>query len=214
LNKKEVKKPLVVLAILIAGLVLSGSGGSAISFADTDTFSNEVTSATSNSSTSDEIFGLRIENINKNGADFYWSTSTATNGSIEYAYTKLAEQYNPQSSGSDPSVLMTLRAMRVKSDSHWVKYHHIKVDNLDMSYDPFVQYTIKSATPSGEVYTLSGEFILVDTQIFHWWQSVWYAIFAPIVGIGLGLLAQIVIVPRIKQARQFRKAKKATVPLD
>jgi hypothetical protein len=45
---------------------------------------------------SENIFGLKIENINRNGADFYWSTSIETKGSIEYGYTKLPELYNPQ----------------------------------------------------------------------------------------------------------------------
>lgn len=207
----------VTLAILLVGLVLLGLSDTDISVADTSVPDNGITTSqteASNSSTSDEIYGLRINNINKNGADFHWSTSVATNGSVEYGYTKVAQQYNPQSSGTPPSVLITVAAKLVKSDSRWVRDHHIRVDNLDMYYNPFVEYTIKSATPSGEFYTLSGEFVLVDTQVLHWWQSMWYAIFAPIVGIGLGVLAQTVIVPRIRQARQSRKAKKAAVPVD
>ena len=203
---------LIALMVMLPVSVMLDASPADGSSADNETITSQTEA--SNSSTSDEIFGLRIENINKNGADFYWSTSTATNGSIDYAYTKLAEQYNPQSSGGDPSVLITVAAKLVKSDSRWVRDHHIRVDNLDMYYNPFVEYTIKSATPSGEVYPLSGEFVLVDTQVLHWWQSMWYAIFAPIVGIGLGVLAQTVIVPRIRRVRQSRKAKKAIVPLD
>jgi hypothetical protein len=202
----------VALAVTLPVLVMLGASFADIISADNETITSQAEAG--NSSTSDDIYGLRIANINKNGADFYWSTSVATNGSIDYGYTKQARLYNPQSSGSPPSVLITVNAMLVKSDSHWVKDHHIKVDNLDMSYDPFVQYTIKSATPSGDVYTLSGEFVLVDTQVLHWWQSMWYAIFAPIFGILLGVLAQTEIVPRIRQARQSRKAKKATVRSD
>jgi hypothetical protein len=175
------------------------------SSADNETITSQIEAG--NSSTSDGIFGLRIENINKNGADFYWSTSIAANGSVQYAYTKLAEQYNPQSSQSDPSVLITVNAMLTKSDPHWVRDHHIKVDNLDMSYDPFVQYTIKSATPSGEVYTLSGEFVLVDTQVLHWWQSQYFVVTLAIISVSASILT-------IRNHIQSRRAKKAIVPLN
>jgi hypothetical protein len=191
---------------MLSVLVMLDASPADSTSADNETITSQIEA--SNSSTSDGIFGLRIANINKNGADFYWSSSVATNGSVEYGYTKVAQQYNPQSSATPPSVLITVAAKLVKSDSRWVWDHHIRVDNLDMYYNPFVEYTIKSATPSGEVYTLSGEFVLVDTQVLHWWQSMWYAIFAPIVGIGLGVLAQTVIVPRMRQARQSRKAKR------
>jgi len=202
---------LVVMSPLLIVLVIFPT--------DSTSADNEVvTSQTeaSNSSASEEIYALRIANINKNGADFYWSTSVAANGSIEYAYTKLAEQYNPQSSGSQQSVLITIAALLVKSDSSWVRDHHIKVDNLDMYYNPFVEYTIKSETESGEVYTLSGEFVLVDTVVLHWWQSREYAILAPIISpIVVGLLVQMIIIPRIRKYFQSRKAKKAMiVPLD
>jgi len=195
-----VEKPLVVLAILIAGLVLSGLGDAAISFADTDTFSNEVTSATSNSSTSDEILGLRIDNINKNGADFHWSTSVATNGSVEYAYTKLA-----QISGSQQSVAISVLIKRVESDPHYRQEHHIRVDNLDMYYHPFVEYTIKSETRGGEVYTLSGEFVLVDTQVLHRWQS-------PYLVIPLAVIAVAGFILTIRNQIQSRKAKRGVAP--
>jgi hypothetical protein len=174
--------------------------------ADNETITSQIEAI--NSSTSDGIFGLRIENINKNGADFYWSTSIATNGSIQYAYTKLAEQYNPQSSQSDPSVLITVNAMLTKSDSRWVRDHHIKVDNLGMSYDPFVQYTIKSATPSGEVYTLSGEFVLVDTGVIPWSQTWWFAASLALFVVFLGYI------PLIRKYFQSRKAKKPIARLD
>jgi len=55
---------------------------------------------------SENVYGLRIENINRNGADFYWSTSIETIGSLEYAYTKLPDLYNPQSPGTSQSVLV------------------------------------------------------------------------------------------------------------
>jgi len=192
---------------MLAGIALFGFSHT---IADTGTPNNEIINSTSNSSASENIYALRIENINKSGADFYWSTSIATNGSIEYAYTKLAQLYNPQSPGSQQSVLMTVVPVRVKSESNYVKDHHIRVDNLDMSYDPFVQYTIKSETSSGEVYTLSGELILVDTGVIRWWQSLWYAIFAPIVVLVLGQI----IIPRIRKEFQSRKAKRGVVPLD
>jgi S1-C subfamily serine protease len=79
-----------------------------------------------------------------------------------------------------------------------------------MSYDPFVQYTIKSETSNGEVYTLSGELVLVDTGVIRWWQSLGYAIFAPIVVLVLGQI----IIPRIRKDFQSRKAKRGVVPLD
>jgi len=206
----------VALAVTLPVLVMFGASAADITSADNETITSQ--SEASNSSTSDEIFGLRIQNINRNGADFYWSTSTATNGSIEYAYTKQAQLYNPQSSGSPPSVLITLAATLVKSDSRWVRDHHIKIDNLDMSYDPFVQYTIRSATPSGEVYTLSGEFVLVDTQVVRWHQTWWFPV---IVGVAMWFLGRItkdwdVRKPgsRIKEAFESRKAKKAAVPVD
>ncbi len=202
----EAKKSflLVILAILVAGLILFGLGDAAVS-------DSEVASSISNSSASENIYGLKIENINKNGADFYWSTSIETKGSIEYAYTKLAQLYNPQSPGSQQDVLVTVVPAQVKSEPYYVKEHHIRVDNLDMSYDPFVQYTIKSETFSGEVYTLSGELVLVDTGVIRWWQSLWYAIFVPIVMLVLGLLGQ--IIPRIRKDFQSRKAKRGVVPL-
>lgn len=201
---------IVILAILLAVLIVFGLGDAAISVGDTDTPNNEVLISTSNSSASENIYGLRIENINKNGADFYWSTSIATNGSIEYAYTKLAQLYNPQSPGSQQGVLITVAATLVKSESNWVKDHHIRVDNLDMYYDPFVQYTIKSETFSGEVYTLSGELVLVDTGVLPWWHTLWFTIGWPIGVLVLGRIIEL----RIRKHFQSRKAKKRVVPLD
>lgn len=196
---------LIALAVMLPVLVMLDVSPADSSSADNETITSQIEAG--NSSTSDGIFGLRIENINKNGADFYWSTSIAANGSVQYAYTKLAEQYNPQSSQSDPSVLITVNAMLTKSDPHWVRDHHIKVDNLDMSYDPFVQYTIKSATPSGEVYTLSGEFVLVDTQVLHWWQSQYFVVTLAIISVSASILT-------IRNHIQSRRAKKAIVPLN
>ena len=203
-------KKLILLGIMLAGIVIFGLSHVVT---DADTPNNEVTTGTSNSSASENIYGLKIENINKNGADFYWSTSIETKGSIEYAYTKLAQLYNPQSPGSQQGVLITVAATLVKSESNWVKDHHIRVDNLDMSYDPFVQYTIKSETFSGENYTISGELVLVDTGAIPWWQTRWYAIFMPI---GMLVLREIVgrIGPRIRKDFQSRKAKRGVVPLD
>ena len=155
----------------------------------------------------ENIYGLKIENINKNGADFYWSTSIETKGSIEYAYIKLAQLYNPQSPGSQQGVLMTVVPVRVKSESNWVKDHHIRVDNLDMSYDPFVQYTIKSETFSGEVYTLSGELVLVDTGEVTWWQTSYFVVSLAIISVSGFILA-------IRKDIQSRKAKRGVAPLD
>jgi hypothetical protein len=136
---------------------------------------------------SEDIYGLRIENINGNGADFYWSTSIETIGSVEYAYTKLSELYNPQLPGTSQSVLVTATPLLTKSEDHYVKAHHVRVDNLDINDCPFVQYTIKSETFSGEVYTLSGELVLVDTQIISWWQTWQFAVFVPLFVFILGL---------------------------
>ena len=131
---------------------------------------------------SEDIYGLKIENLNRSGADFYWSTSIETKGSIEYAYTKLPELYNPQSPGTHADMLVSAIPLQTKSEDHYVKAHHVKIDNLDLNYDPFVQYTIKSEAFSGDVYTLSGEFVLVDTKIINWWQTWWFAIIIFILG--------------------------------
>jgi hypothetical protein len=200
-------KKLILLGIMLAGIVLLGVSHVV---ADTDTPNNEVTTNTGNSSASENIYALKIENINKNGADFYWSTSIETKGSIEYAYTKLAQLYNPQSPGSQQDVLVTVVPARVKSEPYYVKEHHIRVDNLDMSYDPFVQYTIKSETFSGEVYTLSGELVLVDTGVLPWWHTLWFTIGWPIGVLVLGRIIEL----RIRKHFQSRKAKKRVVPLD
>jgi hypothetical protein len=143
--------------------------------------------------TDEEIYGIRIENINRTGADFYWSTSIETKGSVEYAYTKLPELYNPQSPGASQSVLISAIPLLKKTEDHFVKQHHVKIDRLDINYDPFVQYTIKSETFTGTVYSISGEFVLVDTQKLNWWQSWQYAVFAPLITLILGL-----IIPYIK----------------
>lgn len=112
----------------------------------------------------EDIYGLRIENINRSGADFYWSTSIETKGSIEYAYTKLPELYNPQSPSDQVTILVMATPAREKTEDGYLKAHHIKIDNLDLNYDPFVQYTIKSAAFNEDNYTLSGEFVLVDIK--------------------------------------------------
>ena len=129
-----------------------------------------VTLATEN------IYGLKIENINRNGADFFWSTSIETKGTIEYAYSKLAELYNPQSPGTQQNILITATPLQTISEDYYKKDHHIKVDNLDMDYDPFVQYTIKSQVFNGETYTLPGEFVLVDVNKINWWETWWFSI--------------------------------------
>jgi len=137
---------------------------------------------------SEEIYGLKIENINRSGADFYWSTSIETKGSIEYAYTKLAELYNPQSPGTSQNVLVSATPSQTRSEDHYVKAHHVRVDNLDVNYCPFVQYTIKSEAFNGDIYTLSGEFVLIDTKIISWWQNWQFAVFMPLFVFILGLV--------------------------
>jgi hypothetical protein len=129
----------------------------------------------------EDIYGLRIENINRNSADFYWSTSIETKGSVEYAYTKLPELYNPQAPGPYADILVSYVPLQTRSEEHYVKAHHIKIDNLDLNYDPFVQYTIKSEAFNGDIYTLSGEFVLVDTKAIDWWQTWVFVVFFPIV---------------------------------
>lgn len=137
---------------------------------------------------SEEIYGLKIENINRSGADFYWSTSIETKGSVEYAYTKLPELYNPQSPGTSQNVLLTATPLQTRSEDHYVKAHHVRVDNLDVNYCPFVQYTIKSEAFNGDIYTLSGEFVLIDTKIISWWQTWQFAVFTPLFVFILGLV--------------------------
>jgi len=137
---------------------------------------------------SEEIYGLKIENINRGGADFYWSTSIETKGSVVYAYTKLPELYNPQLPGTSTGVLVSITPSQTRSEDHYVKAHHVKVDNLDLNYDPFVQYTIKSETFNGDVYALSGEFVLIDTPEIRWWQNWQFAVFVPLSALILGLL--------------------------
>lgn len=137
---------------------------------------------------SEEIYGLKIENINRSGADFYWSTSIETKGSIEYAYTKLAELYNPQSPGTSQNVLVSATPSQTRSEDYYVKAHHVRVDNLDVNYCPFVQYTIKSEAFNGDIYTLSGEFVLIDTKIISWWQTWQFAVFMPLFVFILGLV--------------------------
>jgi hypothetical protein len=210
-------KKLILLGIMLAGIVLFGLSGVV---ADTDTPNSEVTTSASNYSASENIYALRIENINKSGADFYWSTSIETKGSIEYVYAKLAQLYNPQSPGGQQDVLVTVVPARIKAELYYVKEHHIRVDNLDMSYDPFVQYTIKSETYSGEAYTLSGELVLVDTGLIRWWQTWWY----PLILLAIGTFLGQIIGPkgsnirkvgsRIRKDFQSRKAKRGVVPLD
>ena len=195
----------IALAVMLPVLIMLNVSPADSTNADNQTITSQTEA--SNSSTGDEIYALRIDNINKNGAYFHWSTSVATNGSVEYGYTKVTQQYNPQSSGSPPSVLINVAAKLVKSDSDWVRDHHIRVDNLDMYYNPFVEYTIKSATPGGEVYTLSGEFVLVDTQILHWWQSPYFVV-------PLAVIAVAELILTIRSHIQLRKAKKAIAPLD
>ncbi|MFQ5997152.1 MAG: hypothetical protein ACE5LA_06010 [Dehalococcoidales bacterium] len=70
---------------------------------------------------SEDIYGLRIENINRNGADFYWSTSIETKGSVEYAYTKLPELYNPQLPGTSQNILLSATPSQTRSEDHYVK---------------------------------------------------------------------------------------------
>ncbi|MGD0795053.1 MAG: hypothetical protein ABR958_05635 [Dehalococcoidales bacterium] len=137
---------------------------------------------------SENIFGLKIENINRNGADFYWSTSNETKGSIEYAYTKLPELYNPQLPGTHQDILISVTPAQTRSEGVYLKEHHIKVDKLDLSYDPFVQYTVKSQAFNGEIYTISGEFVLVDTQKTQWWQTWQFAVLSTIIALILGWL--------------------------
>ncbi len=141
----------------------------------------------------ENIYGLRIENINRSGADFHWSTSIETKGSITYSYTKLPEFYNPQAPGSHQDILVTATPALTESEDRYRKEHHIKIDNLDMDYCPFVQYTIKSQAFNGETYEISGEFVLVDTGKLHWWLTWWFAIFVPTLTLILGLLIPTIV---------------------
>lgn len=154
---------------------------------------------------SENIYGLRIENINSSGADFYWSTSIETKGSVEYAYTKLSELYNPQVPGSHQDVLVSATPIQTKSEEHYRKTHHVKVDNLDIDYDPFVQYTIKSQSFDGEIYTISGEFVLVNTPEIYWWQTWQFAVIVPIATFILGWIAWPTIIIKIWKRIKYTK---------
>lgn len=169
------------------------------SFADSASADTEAT----NSSVTEDTYGLRIDNINKNGAVFHWSTPVATNGSVEYAYTKLA-----QISGSQQSVAISVLTSRVEPDPHYRNEHHIRVDNLDMYYHPFVEYTIKSVTRSAEVYTFSGELILVDTGAIPLSQTLWFNVSLALFVVFLGYI------PLIRKHFQSRRAKRRVAPLD
>lgn len=164
-----------------------------------------------NSTLADEnIYSLRIENINRDGADFYWSTAIETNGSITYSYTKLPELYNPQAPGSSQEVLITATPALTESEDGYLKDHHIKIDNLDIDYCPFVQYKITSETSDGEVYTISGEFVLVDTGKINWWQDWWYVVvIVPIITFIVGQIAwptiTIKVWKRIKRNKTVQK---------
>lgn len=159
----------------------------------------------------ENIYGLRIENINRSGADFYWSTSIETKGSVEYAYTKLAELYNPQLPGSSQDVLLSVTPLQTRSEDHYVKEHHIRVDNLDIDYHPFVQYTIKSQAFNGEIYSISGEFVLVDTKEIHWWQTWQFAISMPIIMFILGLITKPTIWKIREYLQSIRESKKEMI---
>jgi hypothetical protein len=189
---------LVMLVVILAGSPSSATPDTSTSLADSNLPDNQITTSqteASNSSVSENIHGLRIDNINKNGADFHWSTSVATNGSVEYAYTKLA-----QISGSQQSVAISVLIARAESDPQYRNEHHIRVDNLDMYYHPFVEYTIKSVTKSGEVYTLSGELVLVDTGAIPLSQTLWFTVSLALFVVFLGYI------PLIRKYFQSRKA--------
>lgn len=173
------------LVIGVAALVAAMSGGAAAA--------------------DEGIHGLRIENINKNGADFYWSTSVEARGSVEYGYTKLSQLYNPQAPGSQQDVLLTVVPLRVKSEPQLRKAHHIRVDDLNMYYAPIVQYTVKAETNDGDIYTLSGELVLVDTGVIPWWQTWWFAIGMPIVTYAVGLVTK----PMLSAIRRRLRSRRA-----
>lgn len=154
---------------------------------------------------SEDIYSLRIENINRSGADFRWSTSIETKGTIEYAYAKLPELYNPQKPGTSATIIMTVTPLQIKSETNYVKEHHVKIDNLDINYDPFIQYTIKSETFNGDIYSISGEFVLVNIKVINWWQTWMYALFMPLTMFVLGQIIR----PTILLIREYLR-KRAT----
>lgn len=156
----------------------------------------------------DTIYALKIENINRNGADFYWSTSIETKGTLEYSYTKLREIYNPQSPGSTQNVIISATPLLTITEDYYFKDHHIRVDNLDIDESPFVQYTIKSQAFNGETYTISGEFVLVDTKKINWWQTWQFAIFWSIAMIFLGLIIRQFIAKICNSLRSIITVKK------
>jgi hypothetical protein len=191
---------LVMLVVILAGSSASATPDTTTSLTNSNIPDNEVTTSqieASNASASEEISGFRIDNINKNGAVFHWSTPVATNGSVEYAYTKLA-----QISGSQQSVAISVLISRTESDPQFRNEHHIRVDNLDMYYHPFVEYTIKSVTRSGEVYTLSGELVLVDTGAIPLSQTLWFTVSLALFVVFLGYI------PLIRKYLKSRKTRR------
>ena len=59
----EAKKPLVILAILIAGLILFGLSDNVVSIADTDVPNNEITSSIANNSSAGATITITMTGI-------------------------------------------------------------------------------------------------------------------------------------------------------
>jgi hypothetical protein len=149
-------------------------------------FSNNML-ASGTSDNSANIYSLRIDNITKTGADIYWSTAVPTIGTVYYGDTDLPELFNPQTPGSQASILVTVVPGLQVSEPHYTLSHHVTLNRLDMNVDPFIQYTISSQPVTGAPYTLSGQLVLVNSAAIPWWQNWQYNVFMPIATFIFGL---------------------------
>ena len=59
----KAKKPLVILAILVAGLILFGLSDNVVSIADTDVPNNEITSSIANNSSAGATITITMTGI-------------------------------------------------------------------------------------------------------------------------------------------------------
>ena len=178
--------------------ILTGVGVILVLLAFLFIFSPNCTLASGTTDSNDNnIYALSIRNITSTGADIYWSTAVPTIGTVYYSDTDIPEVYNPQSSGSQVTILVTgIPGLQV-SEAHYTEAHHVTLNRLDMNADPFIQYTISSQPASGDPYTLSGQFVLVNSTAIPWWQNWQYAVFVPIGTFILGLIISPPILSKI-----------------
>jgi len=115
--------------------------------------------------------------------------------------------YNPQSPGNQANILVTgIPGLQV-SEAHYTEAHHVTLNRLDINTDPFIQYTISSQPFSGDPYTLSGQFVLVNSTAIPWWQNWQYAVFVPIGTFVLGLIISPAILLKMWNKLKLKIAK-------